>query len=54
MCVFSISVDKGIQSLRDDCAVFGGTHVHSALDMHLITDTLQFSRLNLTLWYLQV
>lgn len=32
MCIFSIFVDKGVQSLRDDSAVVGGRiRVHLAL-----------------------
>lgn len=53
MCIFSIFVDKGIQSLRDDSAVVGG-RVHLALQR----DTLCLERHNdknpLTLWSLLV
>lgn len=36
MSVFSISVDKGVQSLRDDGAVDGGPTKYSALLIHLL------------------
>lgn len=60
MCVFCIFVDKGIQSLRDDCAVVGkkitqSVHLAFAI-LHTETPCPQrnYDKNVLTLWSLLV